>query len=62
VGSELGGLTLNIVTRGSRKNKNPELADEEDRKCPVGIRGAYDRVNGEVFYVFLKINHPVVRT
>ena len=45
VGSELGGLTLNIVARGkSGKNKNPELeGDLPD--CPVGIKGAYDRVS-----------------
>ena len=43
VGSELGGLTLNIVTRGHKKNKSPEL-DQDDHGCPVGIRGAYDRV------------------
>jgi hypothetical protein len=45
VGSELGGLTLNIVTRGNRKNKNPEIDDDDEHGCPVGIKGAYDRVS-----------------
>jgi len=45
VGSELGGLTLNIVARGnSGENKNPEL-DDDQPDCPVGIKGAYDRVS-----------------
>ncbi len=46
VGSELGGLTLNIVARGNPgKSKNPELDEDDLPDCPVEMKGAYDRVS-----------------
>ena len=45
VGSELGGLTLNIVARDPpARDINPELDEGKNNTCPVGIKGAYDRV------------------